>query len=48
MEGAKKFKYMGTVVYMNGEMEGEISEGVVPGRSAIELARAYNGKNVLM
>ncbi len=49
MEVVKEFKYLGTVLKRNGEMEGEVRERAVKGRSVIgSLARVMKGRSVSM
>lgn len=49
MEEVKEFKYLGTVLCKHDEMEGEINEKAVKGRSVIgSLARVMRGRNVSM
>ena len=49
MEEVKEFKYLGAVLCKHGEMEGEIRERAVKGRSVIgSLARVMKGRKVSM
>ncbi len=49
MEVVKEFKYSGTVFSKHGEMEGEVRERAVKGRSVIgSLARVMKGRSVSM
>ena len=49
MEAVKEFKYLGIVLSKHGEMEGEVRERAVKGRSVIgSLARNMKGRNVPM
>ena len=49
MEEVKELKYLGTVLYKNGEMERKIRERAVKGRCVIgSLARVMRGKYVSM
>ncbi len=43
------YKYLGTVLYKHGGMEGEIRERVMKGRSVVgSLAGVMKGRNVSM
>ncbi len=49
MEVVKEFKYLGTVLGKLGEMDGEVRQRAVKGRSVIgSLARVMKGRNVSM
>ncbi len=49
VEVVEKFKYLGTVLSKHGEMEGEVMERAVKGRSVIgSLARAMKGRSMTM
>ncbi len=49
MEVVKEFKYLGTVLSKRGEMEGEVRERAVKGRSVIgSLGRIMKGRKVSM
>ena len=49
MEVVKEFKYLGTVLSRHGEMEGEVRERALRGRSVIgSLARVMKRRNVSM
>ncbi len=49
MEVVKEFKYLGTVLSTDGEMEGEVRERAVKGRSVIgSLGRVMKGRNMSM
>ncbi len=49
IEVVKDFKYVGTVLSKHGEMEGEVRERAVKGRSVIgSLARVMKGRSVSM
>ncbi len=49
MEVVKEFKYLGAVLSEHGEMEGEVRERAVKGRSVIgSLARVMRGRDVSM
>ncbi len=49
MEVVKEFKYLGTVLSKHGEMEGEVRESAVKGRSVTgSLERVMKGRNASM
>ncbi len=49
VEVVKEFEYLGTVLCKHGEMEGEVRERAVKGRSVIgSLAKVTRGWNVSM
>ncbi len=49
MEEVNEFKYLGTILYKHGNMEGEIRERTVKGRQVMgALERVMKGRNVSM
>ncbi len=48
MEEVNEFKYLGTILYKHGSMEGEIRERTVKGRQVMGALEVIKGRNVSM